>query len=86
MIRPLGKNILVRKVKNEEKTNVILLATSNKSGPYRAEIIEVGFDSDIDVYEGNIVLVNQYAGIKIDESDEDLVLIKEIDILGVIDA
>jgi len=82
MIRPIGKNILVQKIKEEKKG--ILILTPNDSEPYKATVIGIGSKADLDIAVGDILLLVPYTGSKISTEDDGYLLISERDILGVV--
>jgi co-chaperonin GroES (HSP10) len=83
MIRPLAKNMLIKKVK-EEKKSILILSTST-TGPFKAILISKGKQVDLDVEIGDILLVNQFGPMQFDKEDDEHFLVTERDILGAID-
>ena len=93
--RPLGDRVLVRRTDEEQTTEGgIVLPGSAAEKPSEGEVLAVGPGTTLDngevkavsVKEGDLVVFGQYAGsntVKI-EGDE-LVILNEQDILGVID-
>lgn len=82
MIRPLAKNMLIKKVK-EEKSSLILVSTQI-SAPFKAKLIAKGSQVELDVDIGDILLINKFGSIQFDENDDEHLLISEREILGVI--
>ena len=93
-IRPLHDRIVVRRSEEEQKTaGGLLLAGSAREKPSQGEVIAVG-DGQIrengdvralDVKVGDKVLFGQYAGSTVKVDGEELLIMKESDVLGVIE-
>ena len=92
--RPLGDRVLVRRVEEEEKTKGgIIIPDTAKEKPQEGEIIAVGpgaRDEDgkaipLDVKPGDRVLFGKWSGTEVKIDGEDLIIMKESDILGVVD-
>lgn len=92
-IRPLHDRIVVRRTEEEQKTaGGILLPGSAKEKPQQGEVIAVGngqiTDSGVralDVKVGDTVLFSQYAGQTVKVDGEELLIMKESDVLGVLE-
>lgn len=83
MIRAVGKNILVRKDKKENKNGSLIL-TSKDNEDYYAEVISIGSQVEIIIEETDIVLVRSFEKKVIQENDkEQYLLVNENSILGV---
>ena len=91
--RPLHDRVLVRRVEAEEKTaGVIIIPDSAKEKPAEGEIVAVGNGSKaedgkvtpLDVKVGDRVLFGKWSGTEVKVGGEDLLIMKESDILGVI--
>ena len=94
-IRPLHDRIVVRRVEEEQKTaGGILLPGSAQEKPQQGEVIAVGNGQirdngdvrPLDVKTGDKVLFGQYAGQTVKVDGEELLIMKESDVLGVSDA
>ena len=92
--RPLGDRVLVRRVEEEEKTKGgIIIPDTAKEKPQEGEVIAVGpgarDDSGkvqpLDVKTGDRILFGKWSGTEIKLEGEDLLIMKESDILGVLD-
>ena len=92
-IRPLNDRILVKRLEGEEKTaGGIIIPDSAKEKPAEGEIVAVGpgklNDSGervaIDVAVGDRVLFSKYGGTEVKLDGEDFLIMREDDILGVI--
>jgi chaperonin GroES len=93
--RPLGDRVLVRRVEEEQKTKGgIIIPDTAKEKPQEGEIVAVGpgarDDSGkvqpLDVKVGDRVLFGKWSGSEVKLDGEDLLIMKESDILGVLDA
>ena len=91
--RPLHDRVLVRRVEAEEKTaGGIIIPDSAKEKPAEGEIVAVGAgardeDGDripLDVKVGDRVLFGKWSGTEVKVGGEDLLIMKESDILGII--
>jgi chaperonin GroES len=94
-IRPLHDRVIVQRSKEEEKTaGGIILTDSAKEKPVRGKVIAIGtgklLDSGevrpLDVKVGNEVLFGKYAGQEVKINDTDYLVMREEDIMGVIEA
>ena len=91
-LRPLGDKILVKRVEAESKTKSgIVLPDTAKEKPQKGKVIAVGegrFDEDgekripLDVAEGDEVLYSKYGGTEISFDGEDLLVLRESDVLA----
>ena len=93
--RPLGDRVLVRRVEEEAKTKGgIIIPDTAKEKPQEGEVIAVGpgarDDSGklqpLDVSVGDRILFGKWSGTEVKLDGEDLLIMKESDILGVLDA
>ena len=93
-VRPLQDRVLVRRVKEEEKTKGgIIIPDTAKEKPQEGEIIAAGEGKKLDngdrvpldVKEGDRVLFGKYAGTEVKLDGEDYLIMREDDILGVIE-
>jgi chaperonin GroES len=91
--RPLHDRVLVRRVEAEEKTaGGIIIPDSAKEKPAEGEVVSVGSGSrsedgkitPLDVKAGDRVLFGKWSGTEVKVDGEDLLIMKESDILGVI--
>ena len=91
--RPLHDRVLVRRVEAEEKTaGGIIIPDSAKEKPAEGEIVAVGSGArsddgkvtPCDVKEGDRVLFGKWSGTEVRVNGEDLLIMKESDILGIV--
>ena len=91
MIKPLGDRVLIKMKEAEETTKSgIILSGNAKEKPQIAEVIEVGPGKEIEgklskmlVKKGDKVVVNKYAGTEIKYEGQDLIIVKQDDILAI---
>jgi len=91
--RPLHDRVLVRRLEAEEKTaGGIIIPDSAKEKPSEGEIVAVGNGSKaedgtvtpLDVKAGDRVLFGKWSGTEVKVDGEDLIIMKESDIMGVL--
>ncbi|PIE66499.1 MAG: co-chaperone GroES [Desulfobacterales bacterium] len=94
-IRPLNDRILVKRLEEEEKTaGGIIIPDSAKEKPAEGEIVAVGPGKlndagervAMDVAVGDRVLFSKYGGTDVKLDGEDFLIMREDDILGVVEA
>ena len=90
--RPLHDRVLVRRIEAEEKTaGGIIIPDSAKEKPSEGEIVAVGAGAKaedgtvtpLDVKAGDRVLFGKWSGTEIKLNGEDLLIMKESDIMGI---
>ncbi|MBX4963931.1 co-chaperone GroES [Rhizobium binae] len=93
--RPLHDRILVRRVDSEEKTKGgIIIPDTAKEKPQEGEVIAVGPGARndagqiqaLDVKVGDRILFGKWSGTEIKINGEDLLIMKESDVMGIIEA
>jgi len=93
--RPLGDRVLIKRIAEEEKTKGgIIIPDTAKEKPQEGEVIAVGpgardEDGDYitpDVKTGDRILFGKWSGTEVKIEGEDLLIMKESDILGVLQA
>ena len=91
--RPLHDRVVVRRVESEEKTaGGIIIPDNAKEKPSEGEIVSVGNGMRneagdlvaMDVKAGDRVLFGKWSGTEVKIDGEDLLIMKESDIMGVI--
>jgi chaperonin GroES len=92
--KPLHDRVLVRRIEQEEKTKGgIIIPDTAKEKPQEGEIIAAGPGArnddgnlvPLDVKAGDRVLFGKWSGTEVKIDGEDLLIMKESDILGIID-
>jgi chaperonin GroES len=90
-LKPLGDRLIVQVVEEEETTaSGIVLPDTAKEKPQRGKVVAVGdgkLDEDgdripVDVDEGDEVLYSKYGGTEIVVEGEDLLVLRESDVLA----
>ena len=93
--RPLHDRVVVRRVESEERTaGGIIIPDTAKEKPQEGEIIAVGSGArdengklvPLDVKAGDRVLFGKWSGTEVKLNGEELLIMKESDIMGVIEA
>ncbi|SDD04673.1 chaperonin GroES [Sphingomonas sp. YR710] len=91
--RPLHDRVLVRRVEAEQKTaGGIIIPDSAKEKPQEGEVVAAGsgLKSDdgkitpLDVKAGDKILFGKWSGTEVKINGEDLLIMKESDILGIV--
>ena len=92
--RPLQDRVLVRRIEQDDKTaGGIIIPDTAKEKPQEAEVIAVGPGlrgedgvlHPLDVVPGDRVLFGKWSGTEVKIDGEDLIIMKESDIMGVFD-
>jgi chaperonin GroES len=93
-IRPLGDRILVKRIKEEEKTKGgIIIPDTAKEKPQEGKVVAVGKGKITetgqlvgpDVKAGERILFGKYSGSEVKLDDEEHLIMREDDILGVLE-
>ena len=93
--RPLHDRVVVRRIEAEEKTaGGIIIPDTAKEKPQQGEVIAVGPGArdesgkvqPLDVQVGDRVLFGKWSGTEVKIGGEDLLIMKESDIMGVLEA
>src|ERR1700753_3181279 len=92
--RPLHDRVLVRRIEAEEKTKGgIIIPDTVKEKPIEGEVIAVGTGTRdeqgkvhaLDVKAGDRILFGKWSGTEVKLDGEDLLVMKESDIMGIIE-
>ena len=82
MIKPLTNNILVKS--EEKETNGLILMQDTNEDVMIVEVIQFGNSVDnIDI--GNKIIINKYSGVKVNYKKLEYLIIKQEDVLAIID-
>ncbi len=93
-IRPLQDRVIIRRIEEQEQIRGgIIIPDTAREKPQEGEVIAVGagkkLDSGerltLDVKEGDRVLFGKYAGTEVKLDDQEYLIMREDDILGVIE-
>ena len=91
--RPLGDRVLIKRVEEESKTKGgIIIPDTAKEKPQEGEVISVGpgarDDSGkinaLELKAGDRILFGKWSGTEVKIDGEDLIIMKESDVLGVV--
>ncbi len=94
MIKPVADRILIKMIEGEEKTESgIILSSGAKEKPQIAKVIEVGPGithipgKEVKMYikKGDKVIVNKYSGTEVKYEGEEYLIIKQDDVLAIVD-
>ena len=92
--RPLHDRVLVRRLDSEAKTaGGIIIPDTAKEKPAQGEVLAVGTGTrdesgkliPLDVKAGDLVLFSKWSGTEVTIDGEELLVVKESDIMGVIE-
>lgn len=93
-LRPLGDRVIVKLVEKEEKTaSGIVLPDKAKERPQEADVMAVGpgrvMDdgkrTPMDVKAGDRIIISKYAGTEFKSGDQEYLILREDDILAVME-
>lgn len=91
-IKPLGERVVLKKAEAEEKTaSGIILTGAAKEQPQFAEVIAVGSgvtdgkEIKMELSVGDKVIYNKYAGTEVKLQDEEYIVIKQEDVVGILE-
>ena len=93
MLKPLSDRVVIKMLESEETTKSgIILAPNATEKPQIAEVVEVGPGREVDgklekmlVKKGDKVVVNKYAGTEVKYEGTDYIIVKQSDILAVVE-
>ena len=92
-VKPLGDRVLIKRVEPEEtRKGGIIIPDTAKEKPMEGKVVAVGsgkYDENgkriaMDVKKGDRVLIGKYAGTEFKLGDDDHVIVREDEILGVL--
>ena len=90
---PLHDRVVVRRLESEEKTaGGLIIPDSAKEKPAEGEVVSVGAGArdesgnriSMDIKAGDKVLFGKWSGTEVKINDEDMLIMKESDILGIL--
>lgn len=93
MIRPLQDRVVIKMIESEDTTKSgIILSSNSKEKPQIAEVLEVGPGGNVDgkniemyINKGDKVIINKYSGTEVKFEGEDLIIVKQSDILAIVE-
>ncbi len=92
-VKPLRDRVLVRRIEEtEQKVGGIIIPDTAKEKPLQAEVIAVGSGRVLDsgqkvemtLKPGDKVLIGKWSGTEVKLGDEELLILKEDEILGIL--
>ncbi len=92
--RPLHDRVVVRRIEEDEKTSSgIIIPDTAKEKPMEGKVVSVGPGARgddgkihrLDVKKGDRILFGKWSGTEVKMDDEELLIMKESDIMGVIE-
>ena len=92
LFTPLHDRVLVRRIESDEKTSGgLIIPDTAKEKPQEGEVVSVGAGAkddagariDMDVKAGDKILFGKWSGTEIKIDGEELMIMKESDILGI---
>jgi len=93
-LKPLHDRVVIRRLEEDEKTaGGIIIPDTAKEKPMRGEVLAAGPGArgengklvPLDVRVGDIVLFGKWSGTEVKLDGEELVIMKEADLMGIID-
>ena len=92
-IKPLGDRVVIKNLEAEETTKGgIILTNSAKEKPVMAEVLAVGPGGNVDGKEitmnvkvGEKVIYSKYAGTEVKVDGEELIIVRQSDILAIVE-
>ena len=93
-LKPLGDRILVRRIEEEEtKKGGIIIPDTAKEKPQQGEVVAVGSGRvddtgkkiPMELKKGDKILFGKYSGSEVKLADEEYLIMREEDVLGVIE-
>lgn len=86
MLKPLRKQIVLKKYEEEKKTSSgIILATEKKKLPSVGSVVALGNQVESDIKIADLVVYKEYSGTNVTVEDVEYILIDEEDVLAVIE-
>ena len=91
-LKPLGDRVVIKQLEAEETTKSgIVLPSQAKEKPQQAQVVAVGPGGVVDgkeivmeVKAGDKVIYSKYAGTEIKMNDEELIIVRQSDILAIV--
>lgn len=87
-IKPLADRVLVQAAPAEEKVGGIIIPDTAKEKPQRGKVIAVGQgakDEAMVLKEGDVVLYGKYAGTELENEGEKYLMMRQSDVLAVVE-
>jgi len=93
-IRPLHDRVMVRRVEEDERSSGgIIIPDTAKEKPMQGKVVAVGAGArddngkvvKLDVKKGDTILFGKWSGTEVTVKNEELLIMKESDIMGIIE-
>ena len=87
-LTPLGDRVVLKQLEAETTKSGIILASKSQEKPQEAEVVAVGpgtEDVKMEVSVGQKVIYSKYAGTEVKLEDEEFIIVKQNDILAVVE-
>jgi chaperonin GroES len=87
-LKPLGKRVLAKKIESDSRTSsggIVLPDTVQSEKVVRATVLAIGTDEKFEVKVGDEILVGTFAGTEIEQGEDKLILVKESDVLAIVE-
>lgn len=92
--RPLHDRVLIERIEEEVTSGGIVIPDNAKEKPSRGKVVatgkgkkaETGEVLPLDVQQGDVVLFGKYAGTEVKIDNQEFVVMREEDIMGVVEA
>ena len=92
-LKPLGDRVVIKQLEAEEKTKSgIVLPSQSMEKPQEAEVVAVGPGGVVDGKEikmevkvGDHIIYSKYAGTEVKLNDEEFIVVKQSDILAIVE-
>jgi len=92
-LKPLGDRVVIKQLQAEEKTKSgIVLPSNAKEKPQEAEVVAVGpggvvdgKETKMEVSVGNKVIYSKYAGTEVKLDDTEYIVVRQSDILAIVE-
>jgi len=93
VLKPLGDRVVIKQLEAEEKTKSgIVLPSQSKEKPQEAEVVAVGPGGIVDgkeikmeVKPGDRIIYSKYAGTEVKLEKEEFIIVKQSDILAIVE-
>jgi chaperonin GroES len=86
-VKPLGENVLIKPVKSNKKTEagIYLPDSASQERPQEGIVMAIGDNKEIKVKKNQKVIFNRYGGTEVKISDEEYLIVKNEDILAILE-
>ncbi|MDR2648548.1 MAG: co-chaperone GroES [Clostridiales bacterium] len=92
-LKPLGDRVVIKQLEAEEKTKSgIVLPSASKEKPQEAEVVAVGpggiadgKEVKMEVNVGDRIIYSKYAGTEVKLDDNEFIIVKQSDILAIVE-